>query len=238
MSDPGAARPADIAANLQAVRARIAAACRAAGRPAAEVELLAVSKMHPADAVRAAWAAGQRTFGENRVQELAGKARELRVLADAGLQWDLIGSLQTNKARDLLAVPGLRMVHSVDRAKLAEVLEAECARAGRELDVLLQINATGEEQKHGARPEEVAGLLQAARACPHLRVRGLMAMGPLDGDPAPAFTQVAALRQELLRSSTVELPVLSLGMTGDLEIAVAKGSTLVRVGTAVFGERS
>jgi pyridoxal phosphate enzyme (YggS family) len=237
MNDAGAVQPESIAARLQGVRARIAAACRAAGRAAGEVELLAVSKTHPADSVRAAWAAGQRAFGENRVQELAAKARELRELADAGLGWDLIGSLQTNKVRELLALPGLRMVHSVDRAKLAEVLEAECARAGRELDVLLQVNATGEEQKHGTPPEAMAALLHIARACRHLRVRGLMAMGPLEGDPTAVFTRVAALRQQLAREAGVELPVLSLGMTGDLEAAVAAGSTLVRVGTAVFGER-
>jgi len=231
VSDAGA-----IAANLAAVRTRLATACRAAARPAADVELLAVSKTHPAAAVRAAHAAGQRAFGENRVQELAAKAAELSDLAD--LRWHLIGSLQTNKVRDLLAVPGLALVHSLDRTRLADELQRELARTGRRLDVLLQIHATDEATKHGCAPAEAPALLAHVVAhCPALAVVGLMAMGPLVGDPLPVFRRVVALRDELRARSGLPLPVASLGMSGDVEAAVAAGSTLVRIGTAVFGAR-
>lgn len=223
-----------IADHLVMVRSRLAAAAAAHGRPVPA--LLAVSKTHPASAVREAHAAGQRAFGENRVQELVAKACDLADLPD--LEWHLIGSLQTNKVRDLLAVPGLALVHSLDRERLAGVLEAELARHDRSLPVLLQVHATGESTKHGCRPEAAPALLDHVRRhCPHLEVRGLMAMGPLRGDPDPVFAAVAALRDRLRASSGLALPILSLGMSGDLEAAVAAGSTLVRVGSAVFGAR-
>jgi len=226
---------AAVAANLARVRDRIAIACRSAGRADA-VELLAVSKTHPAAAVRAAHAAGQRSFGENRVQELVQKAADLVDLA--GLRWHLIGSLQTNKVRDLVRVPGLALLHSLDREGLADELQRELARAGRSLDALLQIQATGEAQKHGCLPDAAAALLAHVVAkCPSLRVLGLMAMAPLAGDPEPVFRRIVALRAELRARSGLPLPVLSLGMSGDLEAAVAAGSTLVRIGTAVFGAR-
>ncbi len=225
-----------IAASLAAVRARIAAACKRAGRSADAVDLLAVSKTHPPDAVRAAHAAGQRAFGENRVQELVAKATALRDLP--GVQWHLIGSLQTNKVRELLAVPALALVHSLDRARLADELQRQLARAGRSLDVLLQLHVTDEPTKHGCPPAGAAALLAHVRAsCPALRVTGVMAMGPLAGDPLPAFRAVERALAELRRASGLPLPIVSLGMSGDLEAAVAAGSTLVRIGTAVFGAR-
>lgn len=228
---------APIAQNLAGVRRRIAAAATSVGRQADAVELLAVSKTHPAAAVRAAHAAGQRDFGENRVQELAAKAAELAFLPD--LRWHLIGSLQTNKVRDVLRVPGLVLLHGLDRAKLADELQRELARQARRLDVLLEVNASGDASKHGAALAEAPALLEhVQRQCPALVVRGLMAMGPLVGDPAPVFAQVAALRSRLVASSGLPLPTLSLGMSQDLEAAVAAGSTLVRIGTAVFGQRS
>lgn len=221
---------------LEAVRAAIADACRAHGRAADAVQLLAVSKTHPAAAVREAWAAGQRAFGENRVQELVTKAAALGDLT--GLQWHLIGSLQTNKVRDLLAVPGLVLVHSLDRQRLADELQRELVRRGARLDVLLQIHATGEPTKHGCEQAAAAALLEHVLAhCPALGVRGLMAMGPLAGDPLPVFRRVVGLRDELRAATGLPLSVLSLGMSGDLAAAVAAGSTLVRVGTAVFGAR-
>ncbi len=227
----------DVAANLAAVRERLAVACHDAGRGAGEVSLLAVSKTFPATAVRAAFAAGQRAFGENRVQELAAKAAELRDLA--GLRWHLIGSLQTNKVRDLLAVPGLELLHSLDRERLADELQRELVRRGSALDVLLQVHATSEASKHGCPPAEAPALLRhVVAACPALRVRGVMAMGPATADPVPVFRTVAALCQQLRASSGLPLPVLSLGMSGDLEAAIACGSTLVRVGSAVFGARA
>jgi len=228
---------APIAANLAAVRKRVGAAAMVVGRPVDAVELLAVSKTHPTAAVRAAYAAGQRSFGENRVQELVAKAAELADLPD--LQWHLIGSLQTNKVRDLLRVPGLALLHSLDRQKLADELQRELARQARRLDVLLEVNASGDATKHGSALAEAPALLDhVQRHCPALAVRGLMGMGPLVGDPAPVFAQVAALRRTLVARSGLSLPILSLGMSQDLEAAVAAGSTLVRIGTAVFGERS
>ncbi|MDO8348977.1 MAG: YggS family pyridoxal phosphate-dependent enzyme [Planctomycetota bacterium] len=223
-----------IATNLAAVHARIAAACARAGRDAASVDLLAVSKLQPTAAVRAAWAAGQRRFGENRVQELVAKAGELADL-DA-LRWHLIGSLQTNKVRELLGVAGLALVHSVDRERLADELQRGLLPVGRTLDVLLQVHGTDEATKHGCRPAAVPALLEhVQRRCPALRVEGVMAMGPLQGEAMPVFAAVAALRDRLRVHSGLPLPVLSLGMSGDLEAAVAAGSTLVRIGGAVFG---
>ncbi|MCC6672550.1 MAG: YggS family pyridoxal phosphate-dependent enzyme [Planctomycetes bacterium] len=223
------------AARLAAVRERIDVACRACGRDPGAVALLAVSKEQPADAVRAAHAAGLRAFGENRVQELCAKAA---LLAGLDLSWHLIGSLQTNKVRDLVRVDGLALVHSLDRVRLADALQREWPADRARLGVLLQVHATGEATKHGVPPEEAEALLEhVVRACPALEVRGLMAMGPLGGDPVPVFHRVAALRATLASRSGLALPVLSLGMSGDLEAAIAAGSTLVRIGTALFGPR-
>lgn len=225
-----------LADNFAAVRAQIAAACQRVERAPDEVELLAVSKRHPASAVTEAMSAGQRRFGENRVQELSAKAAELGAIE--GLGWHLIGSLQTNKVRELLRVPGLELVHSCDRPKLADALQRELASSGRTLDVLLQVNATGEEQKHGCGLAEAPALLEHVQErCGSLQVRGLMAMGPLAGPARPVFDQVAALRDELRARSGLPLETLSLGMSGDLEDAIAAGSTMVRVGTALFGAR-
>lgn len=226
-----------LAANFAAVNQRLAAACRAAGRPTDAVALLAVSKRHPPEAVREASALGQREFGENRVQELMEKARALVDVSPA-LRWHLIGSLQTNKVRELLAVPGLAVLQSLDRLRLADELQKECARIGRALDVLLQVNATGEQQKHGCAVADAPELLAHVQAeCPALRVQGLMAMGPLAGDPRPVFDEVMALRERLRARSGLALATASIGMSDDLEVAVAAGSTMVRVGTALFGER-
>ena len=229
----------DVARNLAAIHDRIAAACTRAGRPPTAVDLLAVSKTHPLAAVRIAHAAGQRHFGENRVQELAAKAAEARAAGDLpDLRWHLIGSLQTNKVRDLLAVPGLELVHSLDRVRLADELQKELHGTGRRLPVLLQIHATDEPTKHGCPPADAAALLDHVLVrCPNLSVQGVMAMGPQQGDPAPTFARVQSLAAELRRRSGQPLPILSLGMSDDMELAVAAGSTLVRIGSAVFGAR-
>lgn len=220
---------------LAAVRAQIAAACARCDRDPGTVELLAVSKTQPAAAVREALAMGLRAFGENRTQELCQKARELE---DADVAWHMIGSVQTNKVRDLVAVRGLVLLHSVDREKLADRLQQALDEQGRDLPVLLQVNATGEVQKHGVEPARAAALVRhVLERAPRLELRGLMAMGPLRGDPAPVFTRVAALHAELRHHTGLELPVLSMGMTEDLEAAIAAGSTMVRVGTGVFGPR-
>ena len=225
-----------IADNFATVRAQIAAACAAAGRAAGDVELLAVSKFHPTQAVRDAMAAGQRRFGESRVQELVAKAGDLQDVDD--VRWHLIGSLQTNKVRDLVQVPNLELVHSVDRRKLANALQTELQRVDRQLDVLMQVNASGEEQKHGCALEDAAAFLEHMQSqCPQLRCQGLMAMGPLQGEARPVFDRVAALRDDLRARSGLPLPTLSLGMSGDLGDAIAAGSTMVRIGTALFGAR-
>jgi hypothetical protein len=226
----------EVAQRLAAVRTRLADLCRQAGRPGDAVELLAVSKQQPAESVRAAHAAGQRAFGENRVQELVAKARDLADLPD--LRWHMIGSLQTNKVRDLLRTPGLALLHSLDRERLADELQRELERLDRRLEVLLELHVTDEPGKHGCAPAAAPDLCDHVLArCPRLVVRGVMAMGPLAGDPAPAFARAAAVLASLRVRSGLALPVLSLGMSGDVAAAVAAGSTLVRIGTAVFGPR-
>ena len=222
--------------NFAAVRAQIGRACADAGREPRDVELLAVSKRHPNDAIREAMTTGQRCFGESRVQELVAKASDLR--EQEGIRWHLIGSLQTNKVRDLVHVPNLELVHSVDRHKLANELQRELERAGRQLDVLLQVNASDEEQKHGCAVEDAAAFLEHMQSqCTALRCQGLMAMGPLQGDARPVFDRVVALRERLRTRSGLPLMTLSLGMSGDLAEAIAAGSTMVRIGTALFGAR-
>ena len=217
-----------------AVLREIARDCARCGRDPADVSLLAVSKKHPADAVREAFAAGQMTFGENRVQELVQKAEDV----SEPVEWHFIGSVQTNKVNALLRVERLALLHSPDRTALADAPESRLADSGRKLAVLLQIDATSDDTKHGCSMCESPALLEhVVSRCPHLDVQGLMAMGPREGDPRPVFDKVAALRDKLRKRSGLELPTLSLGMSGDLEAAIAAGSTLVRVGTALFGPR-
>ena len=215
------------------MRASIRTACEACGRDPADVQILPVSKRHPVDAIREARALGMRSFGENRVQELVEKGQ---LLQGEDVAWQFIGSLQTNKVNQLVRVAGLELLQSLDRVKLADALQS--ALGDRRLDVLLQIHATDEESKHGVPPVEAANLMRhVQKECPSLRVVGVMAMGPLDGDPAPVFAKVADLHEELEQVAGAPLPVRSLGMTGDLEEAIAAGSTMVRVGTGLFGPR-
>ena len=225
-----------VAQALNDVRARIDAAALAAGRDPAAVKLIAVSKTHPAAAVREAYAAGQRDFGENYVQELTQKAEQLRDLPD--LRWHLIGHLQRNKARHVVSLVSL--VHTVDSAELALELSKRFAGAveGRRLEVLVEVSIAGEEQKHGAAPTDLAELLASIEALPALSLRGLMCVPPLTEDPAgarPFFEELSRLRD--LHGGAQRLPELSMGMTHDLDQAVQAGATLVRVGTAIFGAR-
>lgn len=226
-----------IAARLDAVRARIRASEAAAGRVPGSVRLVAVSKFHPESAVVVAHAASQREFGESRVQELAKKANALRDTKD--LAWHMIGSVQTNKVGELLDVPSLALLHSLDREKLAHALQKELARRSRRLPALVQVHATGEATKHGCAIEELDAFVATVRAqCPAIELRGLMAMGPLEGDPAPVFARVQQVLHGLRRSTGLALPELSMGMSSDLEVAVLHGATMVRVGTDVFGARA
>jgi pyridoxal phosphate enzyme (YggS family) len=225
----------DLAGNLRAVRARVDAAARAAGRAPSSVALLAVSKTWPAEAVRALAALGQRDFGENRAQELLGKAGEL---ADLSLRWHFIGQLQRNKAAAVARLDAV--VHSVDRESLAGVLDRAGLEAGRPVDVLLQVDlggaAGGVAARGGADPAVVPALADFVAGCAGLRLRGLMAVAPRGADPAPAFERLAALAARV-RADHPEAVELSAGMSGDLEAAVAAGATVVRVGTALFGDR-
>lgn len=228
MSDLGA-----IAGALASVRARIDEAARACGRAPEAVKLLAVSKTHPADAIRAAYAAGQRAFGENYAQELAEKAEALRDLPD--LEWHFIGHLQSNKAK--LVAPIACTIHTIDAAHLAREVARRAERANRTVDALVEVSVAGEAQKSGVPPQDLEEVLRAIEAEPRLRLRGLMTMPPF-GDLAVAkqvFESLASIRN--LHGGAARLPELSMGMSADLEVAVAAGATIVRVGTAIFGER-
>lgn len=217
-----------------ALRARIAAACATAGRNPADVSLLPVTKTHPAAAADYAARYGFGAVGENRVQE----GVEKRPQAPASLRWELIGHLQSNKAK--LAATHFERIQSVDSEKLLNVLNRAAGELGKKLPVLLQINAGNDPAKFGAEPTDAPRLLAAALALPHLQVDGLMTIAPLSDDPAVArrtFANLRAIRDDLAARTGAPLRELSMGMTGDLETAVLEGSTLVRIGTALYGPR-
>ncbi|HZP60953.1 MAG TPA: YggS family pyridoxal phosphate-dependent enzyme [Opitutaceae bacterium] len=224
----------DFAARADAVRGQIAAACLAAGRDPREVELLAVTKTHPPEAADYAARYGLRAVGENRVQE----AVEKKALTRAAVAWELIGHLQSNKAR--LAAEHFDRIQGVDNEKLLDALDRAAAGRGCVLPVLLEINAGADPAKFGAPPAGAPRLLEAALRKKNLWVDGLMTVAPLSDDPAVArraFATLRQLRDRLAREFSVPLAVLSMGMSGDLAAAVAEGSTLVRIGTALFGAR-
>ena len=226
-----------IALALDQVRARIRAAAIASGRDASTVRLIAVSKMQPAEAVRQAYAAGQRDFGENYVQELLEKAE---ALADLGeLRWHLIGHLQRNKAKQIAT--RVELVHTLDSVDLARELAKRFAAAvtDRRLRVLVEVSIAGEAQKHGIAPANLAELCAGIEALPALSLAGLMCVPPFTENSAgarPFFDALSALREQ--HGGAARLPELSMGMTHDLEQAVAAGATMVRVGTAIFGARA
>jgi pyridoxal phosphate enzyme (YggS family) len=221
----------DIADNLAAVKDRIARAATAAGRDPGDIKLIAVSKTKPAEAVREAYLAGQRAFGENYAQELATKAAELADLPD--IEWHFIGHLQSNKAR--LIVRAARVVHTIDTVSLARELAKRAVQAGTTpIAVLVEVNVGGEAQKFGVPPSDLAEVLQGIVAEPALVLRGLMTIPP-EGDARGVFDTLASLRS--LHGGKGLLPELSMGMSVDLEDAVLAGSTMVRVGTAIFGHR-
>jgi hypothetical protein len=221
-----------IAENLALVRARIANAAAECGRVPGEIRLVAVSKTKPAQDVRAAYAAGQRDFGENYAQELAKKAAELADLSELSLHF--IGHLQRNKVK--LVLPHVSMIHTVDSPRLAREL---ATRATQSVKVLVEVNVGGETQKTGCPPSQLAELLDVIDGFEALDLRGLMTVPPHTEDPngaTPYFEQLAHLRQQA--GGAARLPELSMGMTHDLEQAVRAGATIVRVGTAIFGARS
>lgn len=222
-----------VAAALEGVRDRVRAAATAAGRAPNSVTLVAVSKTQPAAAIRDAYACGQRDFGENYVQELVQKAEQLKDLNE--LRWHFIGHLQRNKAK--LVAPLVALVHTVDSLELAQELAKRLAAAGaeRRLPVLVEVSIAGEQQKHGVAPADLTQLLNGIEALPQLSLRGLMCVPPLDDDARPHFDNLRELQRQ--HGGVGRLPELSMGMTSDLEQAVAAGATLVRVGTAIFGAR-
>jgi PLP dependent protein len=221
-------KPNDAVSRLTAVRREIEEACRAAGRDPASVTLLAVSKTFDAAAIEPVLAAGQAVFGENRVQEAKGKWPAL-LQRFPGRELHLIGSLQSNKARE--AVTLFDAIHSVDRPNLCAALAKEIARQGRSPLLFVELNTGGEAQKAGVLPEEADHFLKLCRESYGLTISGLMCLPPLDEPPAPHF----ALTAKIARRNGLEL--LSMGMSADFTIAIAFGATHVRIGTAIFGER-
>jgi pyridoxal phosphate enzyme (YggS family) len=229
-----------ISENLAVVRERIAAAARRAGRSPSEIALMAVSKTQPAELIREAYAAGQRLFGENRVQEFSGKSPLFQDLKDA--DWHLIGHLQTNKAAK--AAELFHAIDSVDTLKLAEKLDVAARNAGKKLHVLIEVNVGGEAAKSGVAldSDELEDLLAAAPRLEALTLRGLMTVPPFTDDPEgarPYFRKLRELRDMVAsrKLPSVAMDQLSMGMSHNFEVAIAEGSTCVRVGTAIFGER-
>lgn len=224
-----------IVANLQAVRARIAAAAARCGRDPAQIALLAVSKTFGADAVRTAHGAGQRAFGENYLQEALGK---IAALADLPLEWHFIGPVQSNKTRPL--AEHFDWVHGVERAKIADRLAAARPAARGPLSVCIEVNVGGEASKSGVAPADAAALARHIAALPALRLRGLMAIPPASAEAAVQRAYFARLRElaDTLRAQGFVLDTLSMGMSADMEAAIAEGATLVRIGTAIFGART
>lgn len=221
----------NIAENLTQVRDAIHSQARTAGRDPASVTLVAVGKTQPARALREAFAHGQRDFGENYLQEALGKIDEL---SDLPITWHFIGALQSNKTR--IVAEHFHWVHTVDRLKLGERLSAQRSPALTPLNICLQINIDDETSKAGCAPDEAFDLAAALSKLPNLRLRGLMAI-PKPGN-SKAFVELARLQQEIGARLSLSLDTLSMGMSADLDAAIAAGSTLVRVGTAIFGERN
>ena len=224
-----------ISDRLGRVQQRIAAAARAAGRDPATVSLLAVSKTWGLDAVREAAAAGQRAFGENYVQEGVGKVEALRAM---GLEWHFIGPLQSNKTRPV--AKAFDWVHSIDRLKIAERLAEQRAAHLAPLKVCIQVNVSAEDSKSGVAPEQLGALAHAVAALPRLQLRGLMCIPEPSADAAVLRARFAVLRelQAGLVADGLVLDTLSMGMSQDIELAVAEGATIVRVGSAIFGDRN
>lgn len=227
-----------IVQNLQAVKAAIEAAATAAGRSPSAVQLLAVSKTFPPEAVLEALAAGQRAFGENYLQEGLDKIQAVAAVApDSAIEWHFIGPIQSNKTRPIAT--HFAWVHTVERFKIAQRLAEQRPAGLAPLNICLQVNVSGEASKSGVAPEELAELAQQVLTLPNLRLRGLMTIPELHIDVARQRASFARLRQlaEALRDDGIAIDTLSMGMSGDMEAAVMEGATIVRIGSAVFGAR-
>ena len=223
-----------IESNLQRIQQRIAFACDRAGRAPASVTLMAVSKNHPPESIAEVARLGVTVFGENRIQEAKAKIP----LCPGYLEWHFIGHLQSNKARD--AVSLFRVLQGVDSAPLAAEIQRQAERQTRKVPILLEVNVAGEASKFGWNPDRLIEQVAGLRIHPRLEIQGLMTIAPYCEDPErarPYFRRLRELRDQCVQILETPLPVLSMGMSGDLEVAIGEGSTLVRVGTALFGER-
>ncbi|MFO7821044.1 MAG: YggS family pyridoxal phosphate-dependent enzyme [Lentisphaeria bacterium] len=224
----------NIADRLKQVREDVASIAEAAGRKAENVKLVAVSKTRPLSAVQEAYDAGQRLFGENRVQEIVQKAPAM----PADCEWHMIGHLQRNKAKSAIEFAGC--IHSVDSMKLSNRIERLAAERDQSIRILLETNMSGEESKQGVCPEAIRDVLESVLECGYLNCQGLMTMAPLgcgEAELRRVFGGLRTLRDQLAKEFGVALPELSMGMSGDYEAAIREGATLVRIGTAIFGPR-
>ena len=220
--------------NLNLIQQRIRAACERAGRAPDSVTLLAVSKTHPPETVRAAADCGQWLFGENKIQEAKAKIP----LCPGKCRWHFIGHLQSNKVRDTVEL--FQMIQSVDSLGLAQEINRRCEQAARQMPVLLEVNVAGEASKFGYPPERLLAELQELNALPRIELHGLMTVPPFVPDPEkarPHFRRLRELKERAEAALGAPLPHLSMGMSGDFEVAIEEGSTLVRIGTALFGSR-
>ena len=229
-----------VAKNIGQIQEQISAAAQRSGRKPEEITLMAVSKTFPAESIREAHAAGLRLFGESKVQEFSGKVEALKHLPD--VEWHMIGHLQTNKANK--AAELFSAIDSVDSLRLAEKLNLVCQQLGKRLPILIEINVGGEAAKSGIEPasQEFEGILQAVGQLDQLTIHGLMTVPPFTDDPQsarPFFRKLREIRDQISarRIPAVAMDVLSMGMSHDFEVAIEEGSTCVRVGTAIFGER-
>ena len=225
-----------IRTNSEAVEERICSACKRAGRDRSEVRLICVTKTKPVEMLQEAYDAGQRDFGENKVQEICRKKPDL----PSDIRWHMIGHLQRNKVRQLIGQTA--MIHSVDSLRLAETISAEAVRAGIRIPVLIEVNMAGEESKFGLAKEDVEELVRAAAALEGIQISGLMTIAPYTEDPETNRPYFAGLRELAVDIGqkcidNVSMSVLSMGMTGDFEVAIEEGATHIRVGTGIFGER-
>ena len=230
----------EIAANLTDVRTRLAAAARRSGRQPEDVRLVAVSKTQPFAAIEAAWAADQHDYGENRLEELWAKVAVAQAQGMDQICWHMIGTIQSRKTAD--AVGPIALIHSVDRAKIAERLSRDAVAHNQIRNILLEVNVSGESTKHGFTPDEVVQSAPALAALPGIRIQGLMTMAPLVEDPTaarPVFQRLRQLRDFLAEQYVqIDWQHLSMGMTNDFEVAVEEGATIVRIGSAIFGART
>lgn len=220
-----------IAENIEGVRKRIANAAESVGRSAEEITLVAVTKFRSPEEIAQALAAGLKTFGENRVQEAKAKVH----LLPEGISWHMIGHLQTNKAKDAVAL--FECIHSLDSIHLADELDKRCAAADKTMDVLLEVNVSGEESKYGLRPDDVEAVVHHVVTLPHLHLKGLMTMAPFVDDPEtvrPVFRGLRELRDRINHGGICKLSDMSMGMTQDYEVAIQEGATIVRIGSAIF----